>query len=170
MTYLSQRDPRWAGTKIGSALFTAGQKGCAFTSLIMLWQAMFKKEITAAQYIALVSDKSLFTDKNHAGGAGLILWDKVCAKLNEMFGTTISFTGSEWGNKRANQIAALKAPKRGCLLQVNNGSHFVVLWRVPANDPNDPKELTVADPWYGKLVPVMKTYHNVTSARYFKEE
>jgi hypothetical protein len=127
---------------------------------------MTGKKVTAKQYIALISDPKLFTDKNHKGGPGLILWAKVCAKLNEMFGTNVAFDRAEYKNNRAEQIKALKDPKRGCLLQVNNGAHFVTLWRVPSTPPGT-KELTVCDPWYGDLEPVLKVYHNVVGARYF---
>lgn len=159
--YLSQRDPRWAATKIGSAPFTVGQKGCALTSLVELWQAMTGKKITAKRFIEIASDPKNFTDKNYAGGPGLILWDKVCVALGG-----IAFESREDGNKRSNQLKALKDPERGCLLWVNNGAHFVTLWR---EKKNDPKELIVCDPWYGDLEEVFKVYHNITGARYFKK-
>lgn len=163
--YLCQRDPRWAATKIGSAPFTAGQKGCAFTSLLELFQAMTGKKVSAKQYIELVSNPKLFTDKNHKDGPGLILWGPMCAALNAMFKTSFTFDYAEYTNIRRNQVNALKDAKRGCLLQVNNGAHFVTLWKVPAGET---KELTVCDPWYGDLEPVLKMYHNVVGARYFK--
>lgn len=166
MKYLCQRDPRWAGTTIANAPFTVGSKGCAFTALIELWQSLYKKQITAKQYIALVTNPKLFTDKKHPGGPGLILWERVCAELNKTFGTDIVFEGREDGDKRANQIRALKDPDRGCLLQVNNGAHFVTLWR-EAKAPS--KDLIVADPWYGDLEYVKKVYHNITGARYFRK-
>ncbi len=165
--YFYQRDPKWAGIKIGLANFTAGQKGCAFFSLLQIWESLTGKTISTKHIISLVTNTWLFTDKKHPGGAGLILWDRVCEALNALYGTTIAFQGSEAGNKRANQLKALKDPKRGCLLQVNNGAHFVTLWRTVKDDA---KELTVVDPWDGKLVPVFKKYHNIVGARYFVVE
>lgn len=164
--YLSQRDPRWAAYKIGLANFTAGQKGCAFFAAIQLFQSLTGKTMTAKQYIALLTDVTLFTDKNYKFGPGLILWHRFCAKLNAMFGTTFSYDADrvEFKNVRSSQLAALKDPKRGCLLNVNNDAHFVTLWRAPKNEP---KELLVVDPWVGKLVPVLKNYHNISGARYF---
>lgn len=165
--YLSQRDPRWAGVYIANAPFTAGQKGCAFTSLIQLFQSLTGKTVTAKQYIELITDKSLFTDKNYKGGPGLILWVKVCAKLNKMFGTKFDYEAdrAEFKNVRASQLAALKDPKRGCILNVSNGAHFATLWR---QKKGDPKELIIADPWYGDLEETFKVYHNISGARYFK--
>lgn len=164
MSYLCQRDPRWASYKIGYASFTAGQKGCAFTALLELWQSLTGLKITAKDYISYVTDVSLFTDRNHPIEPGLILWDRVCARLNKQFGTTIRYDGTESGNKRASQLAALKAVGKGCLLQVNNGAHFVTLW---GQVKGDAKELTCVDPWVGEKRPVFKTYHNITGARYF---
>lgn len=161
--FLSQRDPRWSATKIANATFTAGQKGCAFTSLIMLWQALTGKTITAKAYKDLISNPKLFTDKNHKGGPGLILWTKVCDMLG---GIEYDEDMAEFTNKRSSQLAALKDPNRACILNVSDGAHFVLLWR---QKKNDPKELVVADPWYGDLEEVFKVYHNIVGARYFKK-
>jgi len=61
---------------------------------------------------------------------------------------------------------ALKDPDRGVLLQVNNGAHWVLAYSSKLFS----SDIGVADPWVGKVVPCLKTYHNITGAAYFSRK
>lgn len=159
LTVLSQNDPRWAGIKIGASNLTIGRWGCAYTSLVNIWMALTGKTISPKQFIAIAKNPKNFTDKYHKGGAGLILWDKVCAALGG-----IAFKGA--GSANLSQIyAAIKTPARAVIVQVNKGAHFTAGWRVPKDGK---KDVIVADPWNGKVVSAVGVYHSITSTRYFE--
>lgn len=153
----SQNDKRWAGVLLGSSKLSIGQWGCAFIGLINIWRALTGKDITAKRLIEIARNPKNFTDKKHAQGPGLILWDKVCAELGG-----IKFLRSESGYDRVDISAAIKSKNGAVVLQVKNGRHFSAGWNVLKND------IRIADSWDGILVGAIARYGNITGARYFE--
>jgi len=57
----------------------------------------------------------------------------------------------------------LKDPNKAVILQVDNGSHWIVALRPTILG----KDYVCADPWTGKKCLAIKDYHNITGATYF---
>lgn len=164
MKPLNQNDLRWAGIRLGSSNLRVGAKGCAFIGLLNAWRFLTRTELTPQQVVAMASNAANFTDQNYKYGAGLILWERVCAQLSKIGGREFVYTGPERGYMRANLLTALKDPNRAAILEVNSGAHFSLLWSKPllGND------LNIADSWDGRIKKAAATYHNISGARYFR--
>lgn len=130
MILISQRDPRWSFKKIGQSQWTIGQKGCVISSISMLssYFGCFKDPGYLAKYLK-------FTD------GGLIIWQSIADVLCCKF----VWRGYPSNFDQSQVDEALKNPRKGCLLNVDNGSHWVLgIYRVPLT-----KKYWVADPWTG---------------------
>lgn len=157
MIYFSQTDPRWASQLIGGNQgYTIARWGCAYTSLVNLWSALTGKTLTTKRFIEIATNPKNFTDKKHALGPALILWDRVCAELGG-----IKYVKSEDGYRRANISLAIKSKDGAVMLWVNKKTHFIAGWNVVEND------IRALDPLGGKLVGALAKYHTISGARYF---
>jgi hypothetical protein len=145
MKYLSQRNPLWASAKLGASSLTVGRYGCTTTCISMLTDAF--GEIMWPDKIA--SRVDWYTKD------GLILWNKL--KLN------ISFIQRLRKRDDTAIIASLKNPKTAVMLEVDNGSHWIVAVRkLPfVND------YMCVDPWTGKMCTSLGDYKNITGSAHF---
>jgi len=141
-TYLSQRDPRWSNLRLGSSGLTVGRFGCLETSLCML-ASYFGKIITPD----MVARRTESFD-----GGGEYLW-------NYPFPFTLEKRLDYRDDKEI--MKSLKDPKRGVVLQVDNGEHFVL-----ALSKNWFGSYNCADPWTGKKCDAVKAWHNITGSRH----
>lgn len=120
---------------------------------------MTGKQLTPKRYMEIAQDAKNFTDKNHPGGAGLILWDRVCEALGG-----VEFVGR--GDAKAGKIISAIRSKAGdfVVVAVNKDSHFVSGWGVPA----DGSDVVILDPLGAKRVSIKKSTYKISSARYFR--
>jgi len=151
--FYSQYDPRWSKIRIGEASFTLGEKGCAVTALCEKL-GDFGIEITPD---VLAKNPSLFTDKNHEKGAGLIIWDRVAAWLKTQH-PNLSFSFKRYFGCGHVLIQQNLKPGHGVLLQVANESHWIsadrkMLFRTDYN---------CRDPWGGKVCAAFGDYQSIT--------
>ena len=65
------------------------------------------------------------------------------------------------GRNDAEIMKSLKDPKRGVILQVDNGAHFVL-----ALKKNLFGSYQVADPWFGDTCDAVKRWKNITGSRH----
>lgn len=146
MKYLSQKDARWSGKKIGSSYLTVGRMGCCLTSISML-SDLFGQWLPPD---AIASHVDWFTPQ------GLVLW----TKLNV---AGMKFVWRQYGRNDAKILAALKDPKQGVILQVSHGTHWVVAVRKMwwKND------YVTVDPWTGRVGAAVGDYSNITGAAFF---
>lgn len=152
MIYLSQRDPRWAGTRLGLSKLTVGRFGCTTTCISMLsdYFGCYKSPAD------LASQTDLYTIEGHSSGPGLIIWGKLSFPK-------MKFDIRIFGERRNTILRSLKDPKLACILQVNDGTHWVVALR-PSLFGND---YLCLDPFTGRKCLAKKTYRNVTGSAHF---
>lgn len=147
MRILSQRDPLWAQLPLGASKLTVGRFGCTTTCISML-SDYFGCFRTPAQIARVIE---------YYTGGGLIIWKKLGFSL-------MAFERRLHGRDDVEIHRALKDPKRAVILEVNNGAHWVVALRSTLIG----NSYIVADPWDGTKVDVIKRYHNITGAAYFR--
>ena len=152
--YLSQQDPRWSMDKIGDSTMTIWRYGCTTTCISML-----------TDYFGCYQtpDKIATNLKNYIGGN--VWWSNLDFP-------TFSFRWEDGNQMTKNpkdvDLNIVKAwlapnPDRACILEVANGSHWVVgLWY---NDYD--QDILAIDPWTGTTCYVFKTYKNITEASLF---
>ena len=147
---LDQQDVRWANMRLGGSNLTIGHDGCLFLSMMNLSNWFYGGMKWTPDMIC--SDAACFTPD------GLAVEVALCAKL-----ANLTYTGAQEGENDPAIAAAIRGLNTGVVLNVNNGSHFVLGWSIPlfGNDFN------VADSWYGKVNQAKGTWHNITSARFF---
>ena len=152
MKLLSQRDPLWAGDKLGSSRLTLGRWGWTTTCISMLsdYFGCYKSPLEIAKNV------------NNYTHDGLVLWWNL--KFDKM-----KFVKRVRGNTTdlmPEIRRALKDPDRAAALQVNNQAHWVAAYSTKMFS----RDLGVADPWMlpGKVVPVLKNYKNITGVAYFE--
>jgi len=149
MKILSQRDPAWAETKMGASTLTLGRWGCTTTAVSM-----------ASDYFECYkSPLELAKNVHNYTQDGLILWwnlsfDKM-QFVERIRGTTDELM------PKIKEI--LKDPNRVAVVEVNNKAHWVLAYSTKWFS----KDLAVADPWLGKIVPCLKTYKNITGLAIF---
>lgn len=144
---LSQRDPRWSSQRIGASNLTVGRFGCCLTSISML----------SFYFNCFKSPLEIASNANNFTTEGLVNWNKL--KFDNM-----KFAARIRGTPLASTIRdALKAPNKAIMLEVSNGSHWVVAVKY-----NWLGRLIVCDPWDGKLCDVLKVYSNITGAALFQ--
>lgn len=141
----SQRDKKWANKVMVPSKLTLGRYGCTTTCIAMAG-SYFGETLTPAN----VCDKIKYTKD------GLILWDSCTFKR-------FKFYFREYGRKDVNIKNALLDRDLIVLLQVANGSHWVLA--TGYNSVN--KVYKIADPWDGGRT-TTKRYGNITGASYFK--
>ena len=128
MKYLYQRDPKWAGITLGSSNRTLAQVGCTTTCISM-----------SSDYFGCYLDPGSCAKRLSYTDDARILWGSI--------GTTFLTMAFLWREYKYNQpliSEAIKNPAKTCLLNVNNGGHWVLAL----------KELGfgkywVCDPWDG---------------------
>lgn len=144
MQTYSQRDPRWAQTKIGKTNLTIGKSGCLMTAIADA-SSYFGDNLTPPQL-----NSCQFT------ADGLLVW-----------GTAIfskfKFQRRQYGRYDVDIRAALSDPNRVVLLEVANGSHWVLAMG---------KEFLgngykIADPWLGDISDTGRYNENISGAAYF---
>ncbi len=152
---LDQQDPRWALIKLGSSQRTVGHDGCAFVSAINAANWFYGGIKFTPDMLA--TNAALFTDANYPRGAGLVLWERLCAALGNL-----RYLGAEFRENDAAIGAAIASPNKAAILNVNGGAHFVLAWHRPlwGND------FVVADPWTGSKCWAKGRWHNIVGARY----
>jgi hypothetical protein len=149
MIILSQRDLKWAVNKLGDSNLTIGRYGCTTTCISML----------SDYFGGLVLPPDIAKHKKFYTLDGLILWDKLVLP-------TMKFTNRFRLRDDILIKKALKDPNGAVILQVNNGSHWVVALR-PTLWGNS---YIVADPWSGDKCDVMSRYHNITGGAVFNRK
>jgi hypothetical protein len=130
MQIVWQKDPRWSFKKIGSSNETVGQKGCVISSVSMSssYYGCFKDPGYLAKYLKFTL-------------TGLLIWQSIADVLCCKF----LWRGYPSNFKQAEIDEALKNPNKTCLLNVQNGAHWVLgIYRVPFTT-----KYWVADPWTG---------------------
>lgn len=140
---LSQRDPRWAKLKLGPSSLTVGDYGCLETCLCMFAQYC-GKTITPGE---VAGNKKAFNK------GGFYQWNY------PDFPFTLEKTIN--GRNDAEIMKSLKDPKRGVVLQVDNGAHFIL-----ALSKNFFGSYNCADPWFGDKCDAIKRWKNITGSRH----
>lgn len=144
----SQRDYRWANKKIGASQLTIGRYGCTITCIADL-STYFGDNMTPAE----VADKLQFTKD------GLIIWSSVNFEH-------FKFSQRLYTHSPILERAALFDPNQAVILQVHNGSHWVVLTGLLQQG----KDYQIADPWLGDRSSLIQRYENITGAAYFRRK
>jgi hypothetical protein len=141
MLSYSQRDPKWADYKLGDSNLSIGRFGCTTTSIADL-STYFLDNLNPLE----VSKKIKYTQ-------GLVIWSS-CVFHH------FRFERREYGRNDANIIRALKDPNKAVILNVAQGSHWVV-----ATQATNP--FGIADPWLGDRSTMARYKNNITGAAYF---
>ncbi len=153
--WLSQRDPSWAATKMGTTALTLGQVGCYVTALINLANALKAnpKGLTPADIAHNIAnfDENAMLHVEHA-----------CTQIGG-----IAFEDRENYEDDTAIIQALKDPKRAVILQVNHGAHFSLC--VGRSMLGLGTDFNIADSWDAKVKGAKAHYHNISGARFFKK-
>lgn len=141
-----QRDPKWSSEKIKGTNLTLGRYGCTIASIADL-STYFGDNygpITINQICNFTRE-------------GLIFWDSC------RFGHFV-FSKRERFKNESEIIRAIKDPLSAVLLNVANGSHWVVGVEVyPKN-----QGIKIADPWLGDWSSLARYWNDITGAAYFK--
>lgn len=145
MIIYSQRDPRWADKKLMPTSQTFAKIGCTVTSIAML-TTYFKPDRTPLDLLRTLQ----FT------ADGRILWGS-CNFENFKF----DFRGYA-RNDDAIQFY-LKDEHRAVILEVANGTHWVVALKKPLLGNN----YKIADPFFGDISTMERYKGNITGAAYF---
>ena len=146
MIHLSQQDPRWANITLGNSRFTVAKYGCVTTSISMLsdyFKCFQDPGEIAQKYVKYTLD-------------GLIRWE------------TLSLVHMNFQMRlptRDDQaiLQSIKDPRQAVILNVNNGSHWVVAIK-KALFSND---YWCVDSWDGKVKLAAKTYRNIVKSVHF---
>jgi ABC-type bacteriocin/lantibiotic exporter with double-glycine peptidase domain len=145
MKSYSQRDPIWAALKMGLSPLTIGRFGCTTTCIADL-STYFGDNLNPAQ----VAQKIKYTLD------GLIIWQSCVFKHYQ-------FWFRDTGRDDVKIKNALADPNLAVILQVANGSHWVVATGVDANGL-----YKIADPWRGDRSTMKRYYNNITGAAFFR--
>lgn len=159
MIYLSQRDLRWAGDKLGASKITVGKYGCTTTVISMI----------AHDFGCYKTPLELAHNANNYTGDGLILWNN----LNKTFEGQMRFVWRGYDARgRATPMTdfspllkALANPNQRVAIEVNDGAHWIKL--VKKNVIG--KDWTAIDPWDGKECQVLAKYKNITGYAIFED-
>lgn len=161
MIYLSQRDLKWAGDRLGASSLTVGKFGCTTTAIAMV----------AHDFGCYKSPLELAHNANNYTADGLVLWNR----LNKTFEGQMRFVWRGYGYKGAGYVSrmldftpilkALENPNQRVILQVNDGAHWVKLEKKNTIG----KDWTAIDPWDGKECQVLAKYGNITGYAIFED-
>lgn len=147
LTIYSQRDPRWAQVKLGISNQTLGRSGCTTCSIctgLSAFGITFTPDLIA-------SDKNAYTKD------GLIIWDNLVLPKNWHRRSRIQ------GRNDNAIIASLKSPDEFVILQVANGSH----WVLATGKTLLKNDYKIADSWYGDRATAIGRYKNITGSAHF---
>jgi hypothetical protein len=145
MKYLSQRDPRWSFKFLGrKSKVTVGRMGCTVTSISMC-SDYFGKYWSPGD----IASQDWFTSD------AKIIWSKISIP-------GMRFTGRLFRKSDAAIDAALRHPDRTVILEVDNGSHWVI-----AIKRNILGRIIAVDPWDGTQCDVISKYKNITGMAFF---
>lgn len=150
MKYLSQRDPAWAGHKLGASNLTLGRWGCTTTAISML----------SDYFNCFRSPLEIASNANNYTKDGLIIWKNL--NFDKM-----KFEWREYGRNDAKIKAALLNPNEAVILQVNDMAHWIVAYSSRWVKSGD---YVIIDPWTGRKCTLLKNYHNITGAAYFSRK
>jgi len=140
MKLLNQRNPKWSQVLIGKSQATLGDFGCTITCLSMLseWYGKFKSPDWIAKNLEFTHD-------------GKIFWKSIDGKLPFKF-------VYRYYKQDDTKIKEILFSKNGsCLLNVNDGKHWVLLVGY-----SKIFGYRVADPFYGDMIYLKKRYKNIT--------
>lgn len=140
----SQRDPRWANKVIAPG-YQIGKVGCTVTSISML-SFYFGDNLTPDKIV----DICKFTNQ------GLVIWTSCNF-------TKFAFERREYGRNEVNINQALKDPNRAVILNVAQGSHWVVA------TGHFGTLLKIADPWLGDMSTMARYKNDIEGASYFRK-
>lgn len=146
MIYLSQHYPAWSGAFLGSSKLKVGDKGCTTTCISML----------SDYFGCYQSPLQIANNAHNYTPEGLIIW-------NNLSFSKMKFVWREYGRNDAKIQDSIKDPKKAVILQVSNGTHWVVA--ISKNLIGG--DYTVLDPWTGKKCNALATYHNITGSAHF---
>lgn len=148
MISYSQRDIRWANARMGQSSLTIGRYGCT-TSCMADLSTYFGDNLTPLQ----LSQTIKYTSD------GLVLWQSCKFPHFE-------FWFRQYGRNEVDIKNALADPKLAVILQVANGSHWVVATGAPTLFN---RYFRIADPWDGFKTDMRKYGNSITGAAYFKK-
>lgn len=147
LTLLSQRDKRWSEKKLGPSPLTVGRYGCTTTAICMGLGA-FGFKVTPDQ---IAKDTKAYTKD------GLVIWQNL--KLPGGFRMRARLQG----RNDAAILASLRSPDEFVVLQVGNGSH----WVLATGKTLFGNDYRIADPWSGDRSTACGRYKNVTGSAHF---
>ncbi len=145
MIFLSQRDARWANKTMVPTLLTLGRYGCTTTCLAMLtdYFGSFQRPDSIASFGLKYNLQAQ------------IIWGTISL-------ASMAFQERVFGFNQLKVDISLRDPNKAVILQVANGSHWVVaLRKVPFSN-----QYFIADPWDGKLK-MSGVYGNITGSAHF---
>lgn len=145
----SQRDPRWASRTLGATTQTVGRFGCTTAAICSLGTYFGDSAFPSD----LAADAALY-DPN-----GLVIW----ANLRRHFGK-MKFDKRVVGRNDAEIVAAMRDPARAVMLEVANGSHWVVGIRPTLIG----RDYVCGDPWDATRKDLLRTYRNITKMAFFR--
>lgn len=147
MRYLSQRDPRWAATKLGGSALTVGRFGCTTTCLSML-----------SDYFGHWLDPaSIAEHRDWYTKGGLVIWGKLAMP-------GMQHVGRLRYRSDTSIMRSLKNPNLAVMLEVNYGAHWVVAVRKTFFGT----DYLCIDPWTGKVCTAVGDYKNITGSAHFQ--
>lgn len=153
MQYLSQRDLRWASTKLGNSTLTVGRYGCTTVCISML-SDYFGSPMTPNQ---IANSKTWYTND------GLILWNMLSFKKMKVERLANGNVKRLFGRDDAEIKKSLDDPNKGVILQVNDGAH----WILPIRKTWFTNDYHCVDPWTGKTCTAIGDYKNITGSAHF---
>ncbi len=149
MIKLSQMDVRWASAKLGKSQLTVGRWGCTTTAISML-SDYFKCYASPLEMAG--------NNKNYTSD-GLVNWRALSFKK-------MKWVWRQYGRDDKKIMESLKDPNKACILQVNNGQH----WVVPTGKVPFFNDYWCVDPIDGKSRRVLSRYANITGSSHFERK
>lgn len=147
MLYLSQRAAAWRNVKIGNTNLTIGDWGCLLTCISMLSSFLG----------CYISPDRLARTPGLFNARGELLW----GELDRVFKGKLKFQWRHYGRDNVRIMASINgSPITVCVLQVNNGKHWVVATSVLAQG----FDYMCADPIDGMKRSVLSRYPNITGS------
>ncbi len=146
MIHLSQSDARWKDVTLGQLPFTIGKYGCTTTAISMLsdyFQCFQPPDAIAKTEVQYTID-------------GLILW-RTLTLAHMAFDVRICARDDQ------SIMRSLKDPNGACILNVNNGAHWVVaIGKVPFFN-----DYFIVDPWDARIKRACASYKNIVGSAHF---
>ena len=110
MEILSQRNKKWKDLKLGNSKLTVGEYGCVITCI-----SMFSSWYGEIKYPDYLAKKLKYTP------SGLLYWSSMDSK------TPMKFVRRYYSRNDKKIKEILYSKNNACILQVNNGKHWVAL-------------------------------------------